>query len=376
MLQWQADSQSEAPGLGEHHREGEVSRPQRTVIAVLGLAVVCVSCLLGSYSASYLAKVFPTVPSVSVEPSEVATDAPLPTPTQGLSPTPLAATAPLPTCPLPEPPAATASNTRVIPLTTPPRRSTPIPGGRLPPDAWEPDNSLAEARAIGIGERQTHNLHVPGDQDWVWFDALEGTVYAVGTSNLGHEMDSVICLYDAQANELTCDDDGGEEFLASRLWWVATETGRLYVVVRAFADADQGPGTTYDLSLKLAEGFEIDEHEPDDSLSEARPIAVGENETHNRHSGGDDDWMYFEARAGMTYVIETSNLGPDADTVVHLYDEAGQELGSDDDSGAEIWASRLEWTAPDDGVCYIMVEDWLGTSTGPGTTYDVSVRQR
>jgi hypothetical protein len=86
--------------------------------------------------------------------------------------------------------------------------------------------------------------------------------------------------------------------------------------------------------------------------------------------------VHFEAQAGTTYIIETSNLGDGADTVVYLYDQAGEELASDDDGGTETRASRLEWTAPHDGTLYVMVEDWLGTSTGPKTSYDISLLVR
>jgi hypothetical protein len=227
-----------------------------------------------------------------------------------------------------------------------------------------------------VGETQTHNFAALGDHDWVVFEAEQGRAYVVETSNLSREVDTVLELLDQEGHELASDDDGGEEFLASRLWWVATEDGRLYIRIRSFSEGDEGPGTQYDVSLRLAEGFQVDQYEPDDTRGQANPISVGEVQTHNRHVAHDRDWMYFEAQGGVTYVIETLNLGPESDTVLYLYDGARNELASDDDSGGEIWASRLEWTAPEDGTLYIMVEGWVQTSAGPRTRYDLAARTR
>ena len=347
-----------------------MSGKQWVVTAVLGGALVCVSAGLGVYLAIYLMEAFPTSTSPGVQPTEL----PSITTEAAISPTPSATQIPtvVPPTSTPEPP--TPTNTRVIPLITPSPRPSPTPREAFAPDSFEPDDSWADASLIQVGETQTHNLHVEGDHDWVFFEAQQGRAYVIETSNLAYEIDTVVELYDQRGNELASDDDGGEEYLASRLWWVATDGGRLYVMIRSFGDADEGPGTRYDVSLRMAEGFRIDQYEPDNSRAQARPIAAGESQTHNRHVAGDRDWMYFEAQGGMTYVIETFNLGPNADTVVYLYDAAGNELASDDDRGGETWASRLEWTAPQDGAFYIMVGDWLQTSAGPGTRYDIVVR--
>jgi len=353
-----------------------MSRKQSILVVVLALAVVTVFCCLGGLTANYLVETCPTLTSLLVQPFELPTPPSIATAAEDAWPTPSVAKLPTSPPPTPKPEPPTPTNTRVIPLTTPPHRATATPEVPFAPDEWEPDNSLAEASPIGVGERQTHNLHVEGDHDWMHFEVQEGTVYVIETSNLGDEMDTVIHLYDEEGNELASDDDGGEDFLASRLWWAPTEAGRLYVMISSFSDMNKGPGTNYDVTLRLGEDFEVDEYEPDDSRAQARRIGVGETQTHNRHRGGDQDWVYFEAQAGTTYIIETSNLGDGADTVVYLYDQDGEELASDDDGGAEMWASLLEWTAPHDGTLYVMVEDWLGTSTGPETSYDISLLVR
>jgi hypothetical protein len=350
-----------------------VSRKQWVVTVVLGLAAVFFFFLAGSYLGLYLtrnaldlspligrlAASSPQSPSPTVPPQVPATASP--TGTAAPSPT---ARAELPT------PASTAAVFPTIPSGHP----TPVPEEAVPPDEWEPDDTPQEASTIEVGGVQTHNLHAAGDEDWLYFEAEAGTSYVVETSNLGREIDTVISLYDVAGNQLACDDDGGEEFGSSRLFWVAGEGGRLYVQVRGYADTEKGPRTQYDISVRLAEGFRTDEYEPDDSPALAKPIEMGETQRHNRHVSGDEDWVSFQAEAGTTYVVETSSLGERADTVVYLYDQSGNQLALDDDGGDEARASRLRWTAPSSGLFFVKVANWLPTRAGPGTGYDLTLR--
>lgn len=352
--------------------EEEVSRKQWVVIVVLGLLAVGVLFCAGSFLGLYLTGAMPTLttssPSVTPAIAERASPAVSeePSPTQA---TPTAA-APSPTA-IPEPP--TPTSTRVVPSVTPLAVPTAAPQEQFAPDEWEPDGSAEEAHALEVGVVQRHNLHVGGDSDWLYFEVQAGQTYVVETSELGREVDTVIRLFDGQGNELASDDDGGDELLASRLWWTARDDGLLYVMVRGLSDTEVGRGTEYSVTLRMAEGFEIDEYEPDDSRAQASLIAVGETQRHNRHAASDEDWISFEVQPGVTYVVQTLNLGMDADTVIYLYDSQGNELALDDDGGEEARASRLEWTPLESGVLYVRVEDWLQNSSGPGTQYEVAL---
>jgi hypothetical protein len=255
----------------------------------------------------------------------------------------------------------------VIPLLT------PIPQEPVVPDEWEPDDTAAQASPIQVGQVQRHNMHVAGDRDWLALQADADQAYVIETSNLGPTMDTVLHLFDEEGNELAHDDDGGDDFLASRLWWVAREGGSLSIMIRGFAETEAGPGTSYDVTVRWADGFEIDQYEPDDAPQQASRIEVGETQSHNRHVSGDEDWISFEVQQGITHTVQTFNLGAHADTVIYLCDEAGAELVFDDDGGDEPWASRLEWMPHRSGILYIKVVDWIQTSAGPDTRYDVMV---
>ena len=344
-----------------------MSRNQWIAIAALSVMIGFVSGSLAGYLLTALTGTF--LPQISwlARPVDVAVQPPADTPATVETSTPRAT-----------PEAPTPTSTMVIPMAayTLPPGPTMIPPGAVAPDSWEPDNSLADASLIQVGDTQNHNLHRSGDHDWLYFEAEEGTTYVIETSNLGGDIDTIIYLYDEEQNELASDDDGGDEFRASGFQWTATQGGTLYAMIVDFGDNEAGPRTGYDVSLSVGEAFKRDQYEADNSRAGASEIAVAETQTHNLHMEGDRDWVYFGALAGTTYVIETSNLGGDIDTIIYLYDEEGIELSSDDDRGDEFLASRLEWTATEDGTLYIMVKDLWGSSAGPDTEYAVSVSFR
>ena len=245
----------------------------------------------------------------------------------------------------------------------------------FPPDGWEPDDSIAEASEIEMGAPQAHDLHIDGDRDYVRFQATRGHVYTIETANLAQHIDTRIFLYDHEGKLLAQNDDGraAEELWASRLIWTAEKTNVLYLMVKDLGDDHAGPGTSYDLRIWEEVHFVEDEYEPDDSPALATLLKPGLPQPHNLHIPGDQDWVRFEATAGNIYVIETYNLGPDVDTMLHLFDEEGNELVWDDNGRAEdeALASRIVWTAQRGVSLYVMVHDAEDDAAGPGTEYSL-----
>jgi len=119
-----------------------------------------------------------------------------------------------------------------------------------------------------------------------------------------------------------------------------------------------------------------DTYEPDDTYPMSNYIAVnGAKQTHDFHLPGDQDWLKFNATGGNSYTIETSDLGPESDTYLYLYDTNGTaEIKHDDDSGVGS-ASKLSWYCGDSGTYYIMVRHFSSSAFGPETSYNISVVQ-
>jgi hypothetical protein len=245
------------------------------------------------------------------------------------------------------------------------------------PDSWEPDDTLEAASPIELDTSQTHDLHRRGDRDVVRFEATRGHIYTVETANLGNSIDTRIFLYDCNGNLLAQNDDGRalEDPWASRLVWTAEKTCSHYVMAQDVKDSHAGPGTSYDLRIWVQVRFVEDEYEPDDSPRLATLLKPGKPQAHNLHAAGDVDWMRIEASLGNTYVIETFDLGIDVDPMLHLLDEEGNELATDDNGrdDEETGADRLRWTAREDGSLYVLVHDSGDDAEGVGTQYWVSL---
>jgi len=141
----------------------------------------------------------------------------------------------------------------------------------------------------------------------------------------------------------------------------------------AVTEADNGnniyaQGTT--LCVANPDGFENDGGPANASL-----ITVGSSQSHNFHLPGDSDWIKFNAQAGKTYCLTTSALGISADTYLYLYDVDGTTLiSSNDDSNGSL-ASQIEWTAPANGIYYVLVKHWNPNVGGCGTQYNLNVRE-
>jgi len=156
-------------------------------------------------------------------------------------------------------------------------------------------------------------------------------------------------------------------------------TGSQETTQTLYAQADStGVLSESDEGNNISSGVEVcfasaDSCEPDDAVASARLISVGTTEAHNFDAAGDQDWFKFNARAGVAYTIQTSNLGTSADTYLYLYDADGATLlAANDDYGGTL-ASRITWRAPTDGTYYVMVKHWNPNVGGCGTSYNVSV---
>ncbi len=92
----------------------------------------------------------------------------------------------------------------------------------------------------------------------------------------------------------------------------------------------------------------------------------------------DNDWFAFTAIAGQTYVLETGDLGSQADTLLALYatNDCAMPLAENDDVNyPRDVASRIVWTAPANGVYSALVRSYDWRVYGPDTGYTLQVTQ-
>ncbi|HIC88401.1 MAG TPA: hypothetical protein EYP04_03235 [Anaerolineae bacterium] len=114
-------------------------------------------------------------------------------------------------------------------------------------------------------------------------------------------------------------------------------------------------------------GCEPDPYEPGDNACSAAPVIAtdGTHQQHNLCPTGDVDWVKFTAQAGITYTIEASNPGADANIVLSLLDrcEGGPSFGT---------GQRIVWVPETSGVYYIKARHHDDTY-GPDNGYELSV---
>ncbi len=105
-------------------------------------------------------------------------------------------------------------------------------------------------------------------------------------------------------------------------------------------------------------------------------IELGTFYRDNFDGENDNDCYAFGAVAGQTYVLETGDLGSQADTLLALYaaTDCGTPLAENDDINyPHDVASRLVWTAPADGIYSALVRSYDWRVYGPDTSYTLRV---
>jgi cysteine peptidase C11 family protein/pre-peptidase/dockerin type I repeat protein len=249
--------------------------------------------------------------------------------------------------------------------------------GACDQDEYEPDNGPDTATPLTVdGLSQDHTFCPESDTaDWVSFEAQAGQSYEIATSDLASDTDTVLRLYDTDGQtQLDQDDDSGSGW-ASKIEWTSPVSGTYYVAVTDYYGR-AGPNTGYAVGIgSLIPACQVDAHEPDGDPAAAAAILVDRPPQAHNFCAQDDlaDWAMLEGVQGETYIIETLDLGPDADTVLTLFEVNGTTvLLTDDNGGVAPFSSRLEWTCPLSGPYPVRVHHAQG-GTGPDTDYGLRV---
>jgi hypothetical protein len=238
----------------------------------------------------------------------------------------------------------------------------------------EPNNACVTAADIAVDAApQVHSFCQVSDDDWVRFQTTAGSTYIISATNVGVNADAQLSLCTlCDASPVLTD--------GQRLEYIALTDGVAYVRAQNLNPATYGPGTEYKLQVVWVSDCTPDAYEGDDTAAVASTlIAGGAAQTHNLCPAGDVDWAKLDATAGVTYTLETFNLGDAADTVLCLFDAAGAvQLACDDDSGPGN-GSRITWQAPAQDTYTLRVTDYDATEdfaqarhvAGPDTRYDL-----
>jgi hypothetical protein len=187
-----------------------------------------------------------------------------------------------------------------------------------------------------------------GDVDYFSADVLVDIVYDIETSSLGTGSDTVLSLYSPEGQYLLEDDQGGLEFNASRLIWMASESDTFYAEVSQFLAGSTG---TYEISAR-SEG------------PAAAVITDGTPVAGNLLYAGDIDAFSFQALSGHSYLITVTTSNVFNRFMITLLGTDGMTPLAEN-SFAD---SNLVWQAPAGGQYLLIVRE-----DEQGGQYDLSV---
>lgn len=241
-------------------------------------------------------------------------------------------------------------------------------------DRYEPDDSIANAQPLSIdGGRVNHNTCPKGNTDFFKVDAPKGATFTVETFNLAKTADTKLCLLNSNGEKLRCDRDSGAG-LGSRLILENVDAGAYYFSVEDENNGVAGDETAYDIQA-ISGLCQKDSNEPDDTAQTAKAFTVdGAAQNHNICNPDDTDWVSFNATANTSYVIETTKIGPEADTQLTLYGPNNNLLQRNDDFSADV-NSRITFVASQTGVYRVRVQLYNPSSYGTGTEYSINIKQ-
>ncbi len=232
--------------------------------------------------------------------------------------------------------------------------------------AGEPDDMPEQATAMDATERIAERaLERQGDVDWYAVRAVDVPYVEDGevmlTIQTSGSTDTYIELYGPDdVYSLIAENDDYRDGNA-RVTVPVDAGATYYAAVRGFADSSTGP-YALETSYYVAQ---LDPFEPDNTMENATPIALGEHATgHTLVPSDDVDWYVVDVNTLPEPFIISFRTQGELDTVIELYDEFGSLIGSDDDSGGNGNANLLHLVnAPQ--TFYVLVRTFSGSAEGP-----------
>lgn len=122
-----------------------------------------------------------------------------------------------------------------------------------------------------------------------------------------------------------------------------------------------------------------DEFEPDDAYEDAKPIAIGETQTHNLYPDGDVDMVWFGVKEGLLYALGTSNLTLGTDTFITvtvngtICEETDYYRCVNDDIGPGFLESEVRFVPELDATAVATITKGISGFYGPDKTYDLDL---
>jgi clostripain len=164
------------------------------------------------------------------------------------------------------------------------------------------------------------------------------------------------------------------------IYYPAPGSGRY---LTSYGDLALAQDTSWDTLLTSSPATDLyasDPFEPDGAKERATAVTLGQDLGKRWLLTLDEDWASFVAESGKQYLVTTEHLGPFADPTMTVYASDGTTvIGSDDNSGAEALASRLDLADLAAGTYYVQTQQSQQNGrqifVGGGSAYDLLVSE-
>lgn len=205
-------------------------------------------------------------------------------------------------------------------------------------DAYEDDDDAASAKSIAPGETQNRNFCDDGI-DWIAFTpSVSGAYVAYSPTSPG----DLLVFQEDGVTPVT----PHATYFYSKLSWDATAGTPYRLKYSTYQGATAG---AYQFSLfQCAQ----DAYENDDTLAAAKTITPNETQSRN-HCEDRYDWAKFDAVAGTSYTITTTN---GQNVYLTLYDGVSEYAVASGQTAQGGKLKVINWTAPAGGTYYIEMD--------------------
>ena len=118
-----------------------------------------------------------------------------------------------------------------------------------------------------------------------------------------------------------------------------------------------------------------DEYESDDSAGKANVINPNDpdEQLHNFHAKGDQDWVMFYGIEDEPYAIQTYDLGANCNTVIRIYDTDRTTLLVERNDKSDGGEELLSWSCPADGTYFVQIIQYDSSVYGDDTEYSLII---
>ncbi len=271
---------------------------------------------------------------------------------------------------------------------------TASPGRGGCDDPYEDDDSLANAKTLPVNINQTHRICDPSDVDWLRITLSGNVTYTIQTvpvNVINNNVQVQVQLYDGSQNPLATGSPlapGGRDSVITG--FRPTATGDYYAqVVGLNGSGGEGNAGLYAISA-ISTGSTtptptpgsvtptpvtgcVDVYEPDNSLAQARGIALNSEQQHIICPATDQDWVVAAVSTNKVYHWYTKDLAAALDTEIYLFAADGGRLAYNDDAPGRGLGSQIDYTFSSATTVYVMVRDKTrGGGNGYSYTYGFS----